>query len=107
MKTYKAKDKFTFKKEPPATGLYAVGHPYRSVHIKHNKLIVGQIMAPYWATKDQKWAVRFTVGSENGWYWSEISERFDDAEAARKYVNKHAEEIVAWGLYHREPDDDE
>lgn len=92
--------KFTFKKHPRTTGLAAIGYIHQSVDIKLQKKVVGEISAPDWQTKDNKWTVRLTVeGSHPSntncpWRWVNIRSRFDTEEAARDFVKVHLEKIL-------------
>lgn len=82
--------KFTFKKEPPETGLRAVGNSYPSTVVKLGGKEVGRIQAPNWATKDRKWGVGLIVAeasSENcPWRWAFFKPRFDDEPSARQWL---------------------
>ncbi len=83
---------FTFKKEPRATGLSAVGHPHQSVAVKLAGKEVGRIAAPYFGTKDGKWGVGLMVAekaSENcSWGWVFFKARFDSEAEAREWLTK-------------------
>jgi hypothetical protein len=48
MSKQKAKPKFTFKLQPKATGLSAVGNTRQSADIKFEKEVCGIIAAPNW-----------------------------------------------------------
>jgi len=103
--------KFTFKKHPKHTGLYAVGHPYSSVDIKLNKKKVGQINAPN--GYDKRWQVGFTVvkkdimedGNPNcSWKWVFVESCLATEEAARQYIKDNTEELLKLPLYSWEDD---
>ena len=102
METAMAAKKFTFKREPKETGLAAVGSPHASVRIKLNGEVVGRISAPTWSTKDNKWGVGFTVDDAKrvcNWKWVFLKARFDDEDAARKFVNDNFELLIQWKLH--------
>ncbi len=102
-------NKITFKKEKAETGLRSVGHPYRSVHIKHNKKWIGYIQAPSWS--QSYWIVRLTVkqpAPDNpncDWMWIELG-RFGSEEEARAFVTENTKFILARELHYRDPEPD-
>lgn len=96
--------KFTFKKEPPFTGLMSVGNPHQSVEVKHRKKIVGMIHAPNWETKDRKWGVSFMVKrGDNNFDRRRVKRRFETETEARQWIQENAEKIHALNLYYMEP----
>mgnify|MGYP001571938629 CR=1 FL=1 len=100
--------KFTFKKEPKNTGLYAVGHPHPDTDIKHDKKSIGTIVAPSWQSKDSKWTIRLMVKnnlnerSNCKWKWIQLKARFDEEPEARKYVQENSEALLKMNLHHLE-----
>jgi hypothetical protein len=96
--------KFTFKKQPRETGLASVGNPYPDTDIKLNKKIVGQIVAPNWASKDGLWYIRLTRKKEGGWLWVQIKQKFESEPEAREWLQTNAEKVIALDLHSEEPD---
>jgi len=98
-------NKFTFKKEPRQTGLAGVGNPYPDTAIRHNKKVVGYIIAPSWMVKDNKWGIRLAFDEPNGkWGWRIVKERFDSEPAARAWLNERVEKLVTTGFHYFEED---
>lgn len=100
-------DKFTFKKEPCASGLYSVGNPYPNVIIKHDKLKCGTIYAPSWNA--HAWRVALTFRGSDGnpncdWHWEEVK-ICKTEEEARAYLQKNVKKFIARELHHFEPTD--
>lgn len=97
--------KITFKKEPKATGLAAVGHSNQSVKIKFDGKEIGRIIAPTWQTTDHKWGLGFTVKTPNdpnapkSWRWFFLKQRFDTEEQARQFVLDNSTKIVELNLH--------
>lgn len=93
--------KFSFKKQPPATGLMGVGAPYPSTDIKYGGKVVGTIVAPTWKSKGRGWRVQLAVKQDAhpGWGWRFLSREFDSEPEARTYLQENAVNLVALGLY--------
>lgn len=100
--------KFTFKKEKPQTGLASVGNPNPDTIIKLDRMQVGSIVAPWWSSEDNKWAVRLiqAVEGDQEFRWVTLKKRFDEEPEARQYLNDNFDRIVAIGLHKIEPLDD-
>jgi len=86
--------KLTFRKQKAMTGLAAVGHPNQSVDIKHNKLVIGQISAPNWSTKDHKWGIGLMVKYGDSWKWVFFKKRCDTEQEAREWIQERIEIIL-------------
>ena len=99
-----AKQTFTFKKQRLETGLAAVGNSYPTTTIKHQKMEVGAIYPPNWRTEDNLWRVRLMVGTEENWTWKEFKRKFETEPEARQFLKDNAEQIIALGLFHIDPD---
>jgi hypothetical protein len=94
--------KLSFKKEPKATGLSAIGHPFSHTIIKIDGKDVGRIAPPSWSSQSKQWIIRLTVNkkdiNEDGnpncpWKWVEIVNRFDTEESAREYLKENKDKI--------------
>ena len=94
--------KITFKKQPRATGLSAVGRPYPNVDVKVDKKEVGYILAPTFSSVDGKLGIQIAVEvrkHENcSWSWTMCQQRFDNEEKAREGAKLFIEQIVKSGL---------
>jgi len=96
-------EKFTYKKQPAGRGLVSVGNPHSTTEIKHNKKVVGHITGPNWQSPDNLWRVRLVVLDEKEhciWKWVTLKKTFSTEPDARVFLNQHAAELVAMGLYH-------
>jgi hypothetical protein len=102
--------KFTFKREPRATGLMATAYPYQHVQIKLKKKVVGQIIPRrnYGEGGAYLWVVGFRckVEGPTKWEWKFLKKKFENEDEARAYVNEKFEAIMKWGIY-MEANDDE
>jgi len=101
--------KLSFRKDPPTTGLAGVGHPHPSTQIKGDKLCVGIINAPYWATKDSKWGIQLAVKSDKpencDWAWIFFKQRFDTEPEARQWLKDRWDSICKKYSIHQFEDD--
>lgn len=92
------KDKFTFKKQKPITGLAGVGCPYPDTTIYFNRdrnRTIGYIDAPTWETKDRKWRIRLMVKTGNSnWNWITLKAKFDTEPEVREFLLKNQDAIV-------------
>ncbi len=109
MKMAKQKiEKFTFNKEPPATGLAAVGHPNPDTRIKHNRKDVGWISGPSWQTKDHKWSIFLRFIDKDavpaGWSNRTLKATFDTEPEARVFLQENAAKLIAKGLFPMDED---
>lgn len=89
--------KFTFRKEPPETGLRGVGNPHPSTTVKLDGKEVGKISAPNWQTRDGKWGVGLIVEDAAeycGWKWVFFKKRHDTEQEARDWLAKHRLKIA-------------
>ncbi len=90
---------FTFKKEPAATGLMAVGNSKQSVAIKLKKKEVGMIYAPNWQSKTDKYRIALRVvdptGENKKWKWIFLKAQPETEEAAREWLNANFDTIVS------------
>lgn len=94
--------KFTFRKQPRATGLAAVTETHPDTDIKLGGLVVGSIDAPHHTSTDGLWKLRFAVTDASqkcGWRWVTLKYRPKDEPAGRAYVNERFEQINALGLH--------
>ena len=92
--------RFTFKRQPRATGLAGVGNPWPSTDIKLRGKVVGVIAAPNWRSDSQLWTIRLMIESSlpPGWYWKTIRQKFPTEEEAREYVSSHNDDLAALPL---------
>ena len=104
-KTKKPKPvKFTFKKQPLASGLAGVGHPYPTVDVKLNKKTFGVI---YPANHSRHhWTVGYAVRSgSDSFEWVFPRNKFNNEQEARDWLQANAEKIIKETLYFFEDDD--
>jgi len=98
------KNKFTFKKEPKPTGLFAVGNPNSDTIIKLQKRQVGYIAGPNWHTEDRKWQIRLMIAVEDNFKWMNVKTRFDTEPEAREWIKINSDKISALNLYFMDDD---
>lgn len=93
--------RLTFKRQPKATGLAAVGEPYPSVDIKADGKCVGWIAPPGRFNKWTRWTIWFHVrrANEDNFDNKKLKAEFDDEAAARAHIKEHWVNIEKLGLY--------
>ena len=100
--------KLTFKKQAQITGLARVAHPYGpSTDIRLGGRSVGRIDPPRYNSPEKVWKVWLALTDATilgGWRWVVLKARFASDEEAREFVTKHAETLLAKGLYRFEKD---
>lgn len=78
------------------------------IDIKHNKKVVGHISGPSWKTEDNKWGITFarptdkTEAKPAGWGWFNVTTRFEDEAAARKWIKDNTTTILSRPLHYFE-----
>lgn len=95
--------KVTFKKRPRATGLHAVGHPWRDVDIKIKKKRCGAIYAPTY--KKDTWDVAFMLNKTDTFTddnpncpWKHTKQfKFATEQEAREGACKLVEKLITSG----------
>lgn len=92
------KDRFTFRRRKPETGLAAVGRPHQNVVIKLNGKPVGEIYAPDWRPANRSWTISIMVTRGEGWTWLRLKTKFNSEQDARKFVLDNAAEFLKLGL---------
>lgn len=86
--------KITFKRQPKATGLAAVGNPHPNTDIKMDGKLVGTIVPPNWRDNGKEWLIMVRLkkplplpaGENCTWYNAVLKPRFANEEAAREYA---------------------
>lgn len=98
----KQANKFTFKKQPKATGLGAVGYTKQSIYIKLEGKICGSIDAPNWTTKDNLYSIRLMVFKDQpdsnpncNWKWITFKFKSGNPEECKQFLNDNFLEINA------------
>lgn len=95
-----AKQKFTFKLHPKATGLSAVGNSLQSSDIKLNKNVCGIIQAPNWMSKDNNYIARITIKHNDpsitncDWKWITLNIKDPDIQVVKDWLNSKIELIL-------------
>lgn len=104
--------KFTFKKQPPTTGLASVAKPYPDTDIKYNKKKCGYISAPSrFGRHPDHWNICLMVLRDGPvteeepceWRWAFLKGLFDTEGEAREFLIKNQEIILQkYSLHYQE-----
>lgn len=100
MSKQKAKPKFSFKLQPKATGLSAVGNTRQSADIKFEKAVCGIITAPNWMSKTNEYTARITVKHNDptithcDWRWVTLNIQSPDIQVVKDWLNEKAPSIL-------------
>lgn len=95
-----AQPKFTFKLQPKATGLAAVGNSRQSADIKFNKQVCGLITAPNWMSKSNEYTASITVKHNDptithcDWKWLTLKIKSDDIQVVKDWLNEKCPVIL-------------
>lgn len=94
--------KFTFKRQPKATGLARIDKPYSSVDVKYKGKMMGVIAPPSIHSKEYVWTARFTVKDGNSWKWLTFKRRFETEQDARDFFQDQIEFLLMQDLHYFE-----
>lgn len=95
-----AKQKFTFKLQPKATGLAAVGNAYQSADIKFEKQVCGVINAPNWMSKTRDYTARIAIKHNDptitncDWKWITLNIKNTDIQVVKDWLNEKCPVIL-------------
>ena len=83
--------KFTFKRQPKATGLARVADPTPAVDIKLKGKNVGWLQPPRWRDEETQWKLFLRVKSDEhpGWRNAALKVRFENEADARAFVTQN------------------
>lgn len=95
-----AKPKFTFKLQPKATGLAAVGNSAQSADIKFEKKACGIIAAPNWQSKTRDYTARIAIKHNDptitncDWKWITLNIKDTDIQVVKNWLNEKCPVIL-------------
>lgn len=94
--------KFTFKRQPKATGLARIANPYSSVDVKYKGKTMGIINPPSVHGKEHVWSAGFSIKTEKNWKWLFFKKTFQTEKEAREFFQEQIGFLLMQDLHYFE-----